>query len=113
MLGFLEQLLEMVTPYFMEVLSLAITVVIVPHLRRTLKEWGIKAFIESEKEIVMDTVLYVEKMYKNLNGPAKWGRAKMQIVKKANKYKLQIDEEDIDELITVFTQSFNFDWDKK
>jgi len=103
---FLEQLLEMLTPFLLEIIVLVVSVVVVPQVKALLKQYGIKKFIENEKEIVLDTMTYVEKMYKHLDGPAKWKFAKDKATKKANKVGLKIDEEDIDDLINQFLEDF-------
>lgn len=109
---FLEQLLELLTPYLLEVIALAVAAVIVPQLKALMKQLGIKEFIQNEKEIVMDAMYFAERVFKHLDGKQKWNMAKAKAVEKAKKVGLKISEDDIDELIDTFVEEFDFDWDE-
>ena len=109
---FLKDLLEMLTPYLLEVITLVIAVVVVPQLKALLKQLGIKEFVQNEKELVLDTMYFVERLFKHLDGKQKWDMAKSKAVEKAKKIGLKMDEKDIDDLLDTFVEEFDFDWDE-
>lgn len=106
----LQQILEMLSPFIMELLAALIALIIVPQLKAIMKQYGIKTFISNEKELVLDTMLFVERLYKHLDGPVKMAKTKQKVISKAGKIGLKIDEEDINELVDTFIEEFNFDW---
>ncbi len=112
MMEFLNQALEALTPYLIEVITLAVVIVVVPQLKALMKQFGIKQFIENEKEIVMDAMYFAERVFKHLDGKQKWNMAKAKAVEKAKKAGLKIKEEDIDDIIDTFVEEFDFDWDE-
>jgi len=110
---FLKDLLEMFSPYIMEMLGIVVAAVIVPWARQALKQLGIKEFVQNEKELVLDTMYFVERLFKHLGGKQKWDMAKSKAVEKAKKIGLKMDEKDIDDLLDTFVEEFDFDWDEQ
>lgn len=72
-----------------------------------LKEKGLIAKLESNKELVRIVVNAVEQTYKHLNGDEKLKVAKVELVKLMNEKKIKISEQEIDTLIESAVKEMN------
>ncbi len=72
-----------------------------------LKEKGVLAKLESNKEIVRTVVNAVEQMYHHLNGEEKLNVAKLELVKVMSEKKIRISEKEIDLLIESIVKEMN------
>jgi|SRR5690606_14528087 len=72
-----------------------------------LKEKGVVAKLEGNKELVKIAVNAVEQTYKELNGEEKLNVAKLELVKLMNEKKIKISEQEIDMLIESAVKEMN------
>lgn len=72
-----------------------------------LKEKGLIAKLEANKELVRIVVNAVEQTYKHLNGDEKLKVAKVELVKLMNEKRIKISEQEIDTLIESAVKEMN------
>ena len=72
-----------------------------------LKQKGIIAKLEANKELVRIVVNAVEQTYQHLNGEEKLKVAKIELVKLMNEKKIKISEQEVDILIESVVKEMN------
>lgn len=97
----------------MELINLVILVItalvgwVTQKVASYLKQIGVVAKLEANKELVKIVVHAVEQTYKHLDGEQKLQLAKAQIVELMNEKKIKISEQEIDLLIESVVKEMN------
>lgn len=72
-----------------------------------LKQKGVIAKLEANKELVRIVVNAIEQTYQHLNGEEKFKVAKIELVKLMNEKKIKISEQEVDILIESVVKEMN------
>lgn len=102
--------MEAIQMEIIELVGLIITALIgwvAQRVTSYLKQKGVVAKLESNKELVRIVVNAVEQTYKHLGGEEKLNVAKIELVKLMNEKKIKISEQEIDALIESAVKEMN------
>lgn len=103
-------MMEVLIPELFDIVVILITILVGAVSRyaiKFLKEKGLLAKLQNNKELVKIAVNAVEQTYKTLEGSEKLNMAKLELVKLMNEKKVKISEKEIDLLIESAVKEMN------
>jgi|SRR5690606_9887116 len=104
------KMMEVLIPELFDIVVILITILVGAVSRyaiKFLREKGLLAKLQNNKELVKIAVNAVEQTYKTLEGSEKLNMAKLELVKLMNEKKVKISEKEIDLLIESAVKEMN------